>query len=315
MDSPRGLAGRMGIVGPGALGTLLAVRLAASGCAVAVLDHRADRVATIRRQGLALRTDQGLVTVQVEATTSAAELGDVESIIICVKCTALVEVGRALAALDQRTTLVTIQNGLGVMEALSAGLGPAASRHALVAAVTYQAASPDADGVIHQVANLPTLLDGRASLGPAATAVAARLEAAGLPARVEDDLRPAVWRKLIVNAAINPPTALARVRNGELAEREDLRRQMLALAREAAQVARAEGLPLSDDAAERAALEAARSTAENISSMRQDVEAGRPTEIDFLSGALLRLAARHGLELPETRRVAEAVRRKSLGDT
>lgn len=307
MDSHRGQAGRIAIVGPGAIGTLLAVRLAASGRAVVVLDHRADRAAAIRREGLRLRTDGGLVAARVEATTSPGDLRDIEAIIVCVKCTALTEVGRTLAALREPTTMVTIQNGLGVMEALSAGLGGAAEQHALVAAVTYQAASPDADGVIRHVANLPTLLDGRAAVRRAAAAVAARLEAAGLPAGLEDDLRGAVWRKLVVNAAINPPTALARVRNGELAERQDLRRQMLTLAREAALVARAEGVAITDESAERAALEAARSTAGNVSSMRQDVEAGRGTEIEFLGGALLKLAERHGLELPETRRVTERI--------
>jgi 2-dehydropantoate 2-reductase len=84
---------------------------------------------------------------------------------------------------------------------------------------------------------------------------------------------------------------------------------MFALAREAAQVARAEGVSISDEAAEQAALDAARQTAGNISSMRQDVEAGRPTEIEFLGGALLRLAERHGLDLRQTRRATDAVRR------
>jgi 2-dehydropantoate 2-reductase len=300
------------IVGPGAIGTLLAVRLAVGGCPVAVLDHRPDRAAAIRRDGLRLRTEAGLLIAPVEATTSAAELRDVEAAIVCVKCTALADAGRTLAALGEPTTLVTIQNGLGVMDALASGLGPAAARHTLVPAVTYQAASPDADGIVRHVANLPTLLDGCAAVHDAATAVAARFSAAGLPTHVEADLRAAIWRKLVVNAAINPLTAIEHVRNGELAERPELRCTMFALAREAAAVARAEGIDLSDEAAEAAALDAARSTAGNVSSMRQDVEAGRPTEVDFLSGAVLRLAARHGLDLPHTRRIVEGIVRCSL---
>jgi len=302
---------RIVIVGPGAIGTLLAVRLAVGGCPVTVLDHRPDRAAAIRRDGLRLRTDVGVLVAPVEAAASAAELRDAEAVIVCVKCLALPDAGRMLAALGEPATLVTIQNGLGVIDALASGLGSAAARHRLVQAVTYQAASPDADGVIRHVANLPTLLDGRAAVRDAAAAVVSRFQAAGLPARLEDDLRPAIWRKLVVNAAINPLTAIEHVRNGELAERPELRRTMLALAREAAAVARAEGVALSDEAAEAAALDAAQNTAGNVSSMRQDVEAGRPTEIDFLSGAILRLAAQYGLDVPHTRRMVDGIVRHS----
>jgi 2-dehydropantoate 2-reductase len=214
-----------------------------------------------------------------------------------------------LAHLAAPTTIVTIQNGLGVMEALKRGLGSTAARHRLVAAVTYQAASPAADGTIRHVANLETLFDGAAGLRPAAARAAAIFKSAGLPARVVADLKPHVWRKLIANAAINPLTALQRVANGVLAERQDLQRDMLALARETALVARAEGFGISDGEAEKVALQAAQKTADNISSMRQDVEAGRATEIEFLGGAVLRLAARHGLSLPRTSDVTQALRR------
>jgi 2-dehydropantoate 2-reductase len=129
---------------------------------------------------------------------------------------------------------------------------------------------------------------------------------------VEDELLPADWRKVAVNVAINPLTALAGVRNGQLAEQEHLREQMLALAREAAAVARAEGVALSDREAESAALDAARATADNVSSMWQDVLAGRPTEIEFLGGALLALAARHGLRLPAVADVTSRLRTLSL---
>ncbi|MBN2583848.1 MAG: 2-dehydropantoate 2-reductase [Planctomycetes bacterium] len=296
------------IVGPGALGTLMAVRLGAAGHEVHVLDHRPDRATRLCREGLRLQTDAGPLHVACRATTSAAELPETDLAIVCVKCPALEAAGRQLAAMRRAAAILTIQNGLGVVEALRDGLGSAAANHGLVAAVTYQAANRGPDGVVRHVANLPTVLDGSPPVRRRAEAAAAILESAGLPATVADDLRPAIWRKLAVNVAINPLTALAHVRNGELAESEELRGQMLSLAREAAAVARAEGLTLSDEEAESAALAAARATSENISSMRQDVEAGRPTEIEFLGGALLRLAARHGLQLPTIADVTARIR-------
>lgn len=300
---------RVVIVGPGAIGTTLAVHLALGGCAVTLLDYRPERAARVQREGLRLLCGESLLRTAVSATTAAEDVGQADLAMVCVKCPALTSAGRALARLPGRTVIATLQNGLGVVEALTGGLGDAAARHTLLAAVTYQAASPDLNGTIRHVANLPTLFDGAAALRESARMAVGIFESACLPARVEDDLPVAVWRKLIVNAAINPLTALSRVRNGELAERADLREQMLALACEAAAVARAEGPAVSDEEARTSALEAARATAGNVSSMRQDVESGRPTEIEFLGGALLRLARKHGLPLPRTEAVTAAVRR------
>ncbi|NLX60694.1 MAG: 2-dehydropantoate 2-reductase [Phycisphaerae bacterium] len=299
---------RIVIVGPGAIGTLLAVRLHAAGHEVHVLDHSPDRAARLNRDGLLLETETRRLRARCRATTRAADLPAADLAVVCVKCPALADAGRQLADLPHPTTLLTLQNGLGVLDALRQGLGAAAARHRLVASVTYQAANRGPDGIVRHVANLPTLLDGSPPLRPHAEAAATLLGSAGLPATVEDDLRPALWRKLAVNVAINPLTALEEVRNGQLAERDDLRRQMLALAREAAAVARAEGVALSDQQAEAAALDAARATADNVSSMWQDVRAGRATEIEFLGTALLRLAAHHGLPLPATADVTARVR-------
>lgn len=300
---------RIAVVGPGALGTVFAARIADAGHAeVAVLDHRPDRAARIARDGLVLATDEGRLRTPIHATADVAALGKPELVLVCVKCPALEAAGRSLQALRAPATILTIQNGLGVLEALTSGLAGAAERHALLRGVTYQAANRAADGVVRHVANLPTVIDGSGPRRQAARRAVATLRTAGLPAEVTDDIGPALWRKLVVNAAINPLTALERVANGQVAERKDLRLRAAALATEAARVARAEGVAISDDEAVSTTLDAARQTAGNVSSMRQDIEAGRGTEIAFLGGALLRLALRHGLDLPETRRVTEAVR-------
>ncbi len=300
---------RVAVVGPGAIGTTLAVRLAAAGYPVSVLDHRPDRAAALSREGLVLRSGKGEQHASVTVETSADRLPEPDLVLVTVKCPALAAAGENLARLRSPAAILTIQNGLDVLPALRRGLGKAAGRHVLLAGVTYQAAGPDADNVVRHVANLPTHLGGWGELRGWAEAIAALFESAGLPARVEADLRSTVWRKLIANAAINPLTTLEGVRNGELVEREDLRRRLLALARETAAVARAEGIDVAGDEAEDLATRAASATAENVSSMRQDVEAGRRTEIEFLGGAILTRAEHHGVDVPETRRVTEAVRR------
>lgn len=123
------------------------------------------------------------------------------------------------------------------------------------------------------------------------------LRAAGFDARIDPDIGEARMRKLIVNACINPLTALHRVPNGRVCEPplvEDLR----ALALEAATVLSAEELEMSDEEAVELVMGVARATAPNRSSMLQDVEAGRQTEMEFITGALLGMAAFHGIAAP-----------------
>ena len=124
------------------------------------------------------------------------------------------------------------------------------------------------------------------------------MKAAKFNVDVVDDAQSLVWGKLVVNAAINPLTALLRVPNGELLERSSAREMMRALADEVAQVAKAEGirLPFPDPAA--AAEEVAFKTAGNHSSMLQDVLRGAPTEIDAICGAVTRTAQKHNLQVP-----------------
>jgi 2-dehydropantoate 2-reductase len=113
-----------------------------------------------------------------------------------------------------------------------------------------------------------------------------------------EDARSLVWGKLVVNAAINPLTALLRVKNGELLERPSAREMMGALAREAAQVAYAEQIILPFSNPVEAVEEVARKTAANHSSMLQDVLRGAPTEIDAICGAVVKAALKHKIGAP-----------------
>lgn len=123
------------------------------------------------------------------------------------------------------------------------------------------------------------------------------LREAGIGARVDPDIAQARMRKLLVNACINPLTALYRVPNGAVCE-PPYAGTLRALAMEAATVLSAEELDITDPEAIELVTGVARATASNRSSMLQDVEAGRPTEMEFITGALLRLAAFHGLPAP-----------------
>ena len=117
------------------------------------------------------------------------------------------------------------------------------------------------------------------------------LRQAGFDVSVVDDARAVLWGKLVINAAINPLTALLRVPNGALLEQAHARQLMHALARETAAVAHALGVALPFDDPTAAVEAVARKTAGNYSSMAQDMQRGAPTEIDAICGAVVQAAA------------------------
>ena len=148
---------------------------------------------------------------------------------------------------------------------------------------------------------------GETLLPPGFEPLARMLADAGLEARIEPEITAARLAKLLVNVAINPLAALFRVPNGALLEPPH-RVLLDALVREALPVLRANGLELDEAAALARVHGVARATAANRASMLQDVLAGRHTEIDAITGALLSMAEAAGLEVPTHRAVHTLVR-------
>jgi 2-dehydropantoate 2-reductase len=195
----------------------------------------------------------------------------------------------------RRSTFVTLQNGLGNAETIAA----AADR--VLAGTTSHGVTFSAPGEILHAGR------GDIVVGPwkGATAVDAKdladaLTAVGLPTTVLGDVRTELWSKVVVNAAINPLTAVLRRPNGDLVLHDDLRALLVRTAREAVVAANAAGVPLDPDDLARRSAEVASRTAGNRSSMLQDVERGRRTEIDAITGELLRAAGSRDLPVLQT---------------
>ena len=140
-------------------------------------------------------------------------------------------------------------------------------------------------------------MEAHPRLGP----LEAALTGAGFKVQVVNDADALVWGKLVINAAINPLTALLRVPNGELLQRPAAHKMMSVLAREAAAVAMAQGIHLPFEDAVRAAEDVARKTATNHSSMFQDIRRGAPTEIDAICGAITKTGEKLGVSTPVNR--------------
>ena len=221
----------------------------------------------------------------------------VDVAVVCVKTHGTgwaADIARRVLARDGAA--ITIQNGLGNYEQLRAAVG--AERAAV--GVIYVGARLDEKGELHATG------PGRAELGRPKGAAPARhldalaeaLRAGGMTVSVVDDPWPAVWRKVATNAAVNPVTALLGILNADLLA--DPRAASLAdgLAREVARVATASGVAIAEDDAVTWWREMAKLTGANRSSMLQDVDAKRATEIDAICGAVQREGARHGIAAP-----------------
>jgi 2-dehydropantoate 2-reductase len=188
---------------------------------------------------------------------------------------------------------LTLQNGMGNRELLAGTLG--APRVALGVTTTGATllgpglARAGGEGVISMEAH------------PRLRSLETSLTEAGFKVEVVNDADALVWGKLVINAAINPLTALLRVPNGELLKRPAAHKMMGMLAQEAADVATAQGVHLPFEDAVLAAEEVAQKTASNHSSMFQDIRRGAPTEIDAICGAITKTGEKLGVPTPVNR--------------
>jgi 2-dehydropantoate 2-reductase len=295
---------RVCVIGAGVIGSLYAGHLARD-LEVSVLTRRPEHAEALNDDGLRI-SGKSDFTARVRATADPAELPEFDLGIIATKATQLAEAAAALAGRFPGATLMTIQNGLGAEELVcTRGDWP------LLSAVTFMS------GVRHADTHVEYELDTETWLGPfAGTAtyelaqeVERLLVSAGLHARAFPDLRPAQWSKLIFNATVNAVSALTDLPHvGAFAARDrdtDLGNLVHDLMGEGKAVAAAAGVALHEDpwemnvqAVRRGETLAAEGHYAHVPSMLEDVRAGRPTEIDFITGALVREAGRHGVPVP-----------------
>lgn len=280
------------IVGTGALATLFAARLARAGCRVAMLGTWQAGLDALGREGARLVDKDGNEQrYDVKVIRDPGECRDVKSVLVLVKAwqtERAAEQIRGVLATDGLA--VTLQNGLGNREALAQRLG----WQCVALGVTTTGATLLGPGLVRPGGEGIISIERHPGLDPLEEA----LKAAGFEVDIVEDAQSLIWGKLVINAAINPVTALLRVQNGELLERPAARKLMTALARETAQVAAAESIPLPFPDPVAAAEEVARRTASNHSSMLQDVLRGAQTEIDAICGAIVRAGEKHGVPAP-----------------
>jgi 2-dehydropantoate 2-reductase len=286
---------RVCIVGAGVIGSLFAGHLARV-CEVSVLTRRREHADALNEHGLRVsgKADR---QARVTATDDPDALSPFDVAIVATKASGLEAAARALEGRFPDATIVTVLNGIGAEEVVRAhGAWP------IVSGVTFMS------GTRHSDTHVEYILDTETWLGPYENTpfdvvrdIAETITRAGLKVGALPDLRPAQWSKLIFNSSVNPTAALTGLPHDfHFAQEEDpgeLGHLVHGLVDEGKAVAAAAGIELHDDPWEMNVLATQRGSA-HYPSMLEDVEAKRPTEIELITGSLVREAASRTIPVP-----------------
>lgn len=285
---------KVAVIGPGAMGCLFAARLSRAGNDVTLVDHRQDRANRLASSGILVESADGVIDAKPRVSTTIPN--NAELAIVLVKAYSTIHL-----TLNSRTPVLTLQNGLGNVETLCSLVGSAN----LLAGITMEAATLLDEGRVRHVAPGVTRFGSWTSCpaGPAQKL----LTQAGFSVEITESPGQSIWEKVAVNAGINPVTALVNCNNGTILAVPELRQLMRDLVVEAVKVAATEGYRFENSVVEIAEKTCA-DTADNISSMLQDVRAHRQTEIDAISGEIVRRAQLSALPTPRTRVVWQLVK-------
>lgn len=290
------------IVGTGAMACLFAARLSASGLPVTMLGSWPAGLQALAQNGVCLvGSDGSQQAYPVRVTSDPRACSGVRYAIVLVKSWQTQRAGQQLLqCLAGDGLALTLQNGVGNREQLIQALGT----RRVTLGVTTAGATLLGPGLVRPAGDAVISLGAHPNLGPLLN----MLQTAGFVIETAPDATALLWGKLVINAAINPLTALLGVPNGVLLERASARTLLQAAVREAAAVAVAEGvrLPFPDPVVATEAI--ARSTAANHSSMLQDIQRGAPTEIDAICGAIVQSGERTGVPTPINRTLWQLVK-------
>jgi len=304
------------VIGPGAIGCLLAAYLAKVGADICLLDYRPERASLLQSKGIEVEKEEGGFHTPIKATANPSETSSAELFLLCVKAVDTEVAAAPLkGTMSENTCFLSLQNGLGNVEKLGELFG----RERVLAGVTSHGATLIDVGHVRHAGHGKIWLgpSPRISLSPDRKKkldhLVLTLNQAKLQATVADDIEHIIWRKLLANVGINALTSILGVVNGKLLDYPECRVLMSKAIAEGVDTARLCGIELDTAEEIERVKDICRSTGANRSSMLQDVTNRRKTEIDYLNGAVVRLAARHGLSVPVNEVLAALVRSIETG--
>ena len=288
---------KIAIIGVGAMGSLFAYLLYKAGYSPWLLDRYQERVDIIKKEGLRVEGVTGKHRINLQrVTTKPEEIGIVDLVIIFVKAFDTEEALRgALSLMDDKTLVLSLQNGLNNLEKITVIIG----KRRAIGGITAHGATQLSYGRIRHAGSGETIigsLEGEEI--KQISKIKELLDSSSIKTSVTDDVEGTIWSKLIINAAINPLTALTRLRNGEIIEYSELLDIQLRIVEEACAVARAKGVTIHYRDPVEKVKDVCKATASNMSSMLQDIVNAKRTEIDYINGAIVSEGSKYHIPTP-----------------
>ena len=294
------------VVGAGAIGGLLGAHLSRAGEEV-ILIARGAHLQTMRSNGVTIRSHAGEFTAHPTCTDDISAIAGAETVFITLKAHSVPALAPALGeALPREASVVAAMNGIPWwyfpdrhLESVDPGGVIAASipREQVVGCVVYPAASIVEPGIIeHEEGNRFSVGELDGSRSERVQAISRTLAAAGFKAPVQSRLLNEIWLKVVGNATLNPVSAITRTTLAQMLGNERGRRLIRILMEEVESVAKSLGMELPVGIDKR--IEGAAATGAHKTSMLQDIEMGKPLELDALLGAVVELADWQGVDVP-----------------
>ncbi len=286
---------RVTFIGAGAMGGLFGALMTEAGLDVQLVDIWEEHVRTIKKNGLSIDNQGQVRKVKLDIHTDFRQTRPADLAVVFVKGPQTAEAARAAAEIIAPGGLaLTLQNGLGNADVMTGILKP----ETVITGTTSYGSTVLGPGSIRHAGVGPTVIGPWAGAAMDQVRAAAQvLTQGGIETEVKEDVKALVWNKLMVNVGINAIVALTHIRNGNLLDLEITRELSRLAVEEGLAVAAKLGIGVREDAVEHC-LWVAEQTGLARASMGQDVDARRPTEIDTINGAIVRLGQENGVETP-----------------
>ena len=303
---------RFAIMGSGGVGGYFGGRLAQAGFDVSFI-ARGAHLAAIRSEGLRINSSLGDAHIQpARATDNPADIGPVDYVLFATKLWDTSSAGEACRPLiGPETAVISLQNGVDAEDQLARILGAA---H-VMGGVSAISAVISAPGVIAHASDFATIFFGERDGSSSARGerLLAALTGAGIDAKMPPDIGKAIWLKFIFLVGLSALTSLTRAAIGRVREDADCRALLSQVLAESAAVARARGIALDEDTAEErlAMIDGLPHTM--TSSMAGDLARGNRLELDWLSGAVVRMGREHGIATPANGFIYTALKLNAAG--
>lgn len=288
------------VLGAGAMGSLFGGLVAEGGLDVTLVDPWQEHMDAIQKNGVKLLGHGGDRHISIGATTDPATIKSADIVFVQCKANfnaAAAESVRHLFTAESNTIAISFQNGLGNEEELAEYFG----EDRVLGGLTAQGANIEAPGVVRNHATLPSYIgEMTGGISDRTRDIAEMLSAAGLPTAPSENIRLDIWRKLMANIAISAVSGITGLNIGEIFNKHYADEVSYAALDEAIIVAKAVGVDLNPSEAREILEKIAgpHGTPDNKSSLRIDIENERPSEIDYINGAVVRLARQHEIPVP-----------------